>query len=225
VACCKDLRVACKTPFSGLCCKKVEDFCYNDKPSAAVAAWTSYRLHHSDCSEYSGVPYQYTPLEDMQDQHHHQQHQQQQQQQQPTEAELLKTALLQLEQQAAAEAAARPGDSTMAASLGRVLTPQVFIAAAFGFMCVAIVSILAALGRRHETHLASDSDDSDDEQEQRQVTTGGAAAANLSNCLPDNSCCSPTGPSHLASVLPLGKRSSLPGLREPLLPQHGTTTR
>eukprot|EP00775_Hariotina_reticulata_P007876 gene7876-8072_t len=217
VACCTDLRVACKTSFSGLCCKKVEDFCYDDKPSAAVAAWAAYRLHHSDCSEYPGVPYLYTPPEDLQHQRH-----EQQPQQQPTEAELLKTALLNLQQQAAAEAAARSDGSGLTASLSRVLTPQVFIAAAFGFMCVVIVAIVASLGRRTETHLVSDSDDSDGEQEQ-QEGTGGSTPANLSQCLPDSSCCGTAGTSRLTSVVSVGHRTSLPGLREPLLPQHGIT--
>jgi hypothetical protein len=66
VACCKSLRVACKTPFSGISCRQVESFCSDDKLLPVLAAWTHHVLHHSDCSSYQGVPFDYASLQDLQ---------------------------------------------------------------------------------------------------------------------------------------------------------------
>jgi hypothetical protein len=58
--------VACKTPFSGVHCKKVEAFCSDDKPTPILAAWSQHVLHHSDCSNYNGLPFQFVKLQDLQ---------------------------------------------------------------------------------------------------------------------------------------------------------------
>lgn len=66
VTCCRDLRVACKTPFSGVHCKRVEEFCSDDKPTPILAAWSQHVLHHSDCNNYNGLPFQFVRLQDLQ---------------------------------------------------------------------------------------------------------------------------------------------------------------
>jgi hypothetical protein len=62
VACCRDLRVACKTPYSGLHCSNVEAFCADDTHTPLLAAWSQLALLNADCSSYSGIPYQLTPF-------------------------------------------------------------------------------------------------------------------------------------------------------------------
>jgi hypothetical protein len=46
-------------------CKKVEAFCSDDKPTPILAAWSQHVLHHSDCSNYNGLPFQYVRLQDL----------------------------------------------------------------------------------------------------------------------------------------------------------------
>jgi hypothetical protein len=62
VACCRDLRVACKTPYSGLHCSNVESFCADDTHTPLMAAWSQLALLNADCSSYSGMPYQLKPF-------------------------------------------------------------------------------------------------------------------------------------------------------------------
>jgi hypothetical protein len=66
VACCRSLRVACKTPFSGVQCPELEAFCSDDKPTPVLAAWSYHILHHSDCTSYTEVPYELVSLQELQ---------------------------------------------------------------------------------------------------------------------------------------------------------------
>lgn len=58
--------MACKSPFSGVQCPEVETFCSDDKPTAVLAAWSQHILHHSDCSTYTGVAYEFVSLQELQ---------------------------------------------------------------------------------------------------------------------------------------------------------------
>jgi hypothetical protein len=63
-ACCRDLRAACRTPFSGLACPQVEAFCADDAPSARLLAWTQHKLRRQEaaCAAYAGTPYAFVSL-------------------------------------------------------------------------------------------------------------------------------------------------------------------
>lgn len=57
--------MACKTPFSGIHCRKVEAFCADDKHKPVLAAWTQHALQQADCSGYSHTPYQLTTMQEL----------------------------------------------------------------------------------------------------------------------------------------------------------------
>lgn len=202
VACCRDLRVACKTPFSGLCCKKVAAFCSDDQAAPEVAAWAGHALHHSDCSAYSGVPFLFTPLEAMLAEPAAQAalSKQHAEQQQAAEAQLLKAALVHMEQQAAA-AAAGSRRSGLAGST------QLLIGAAAGALCVAIAAALLTMRRGESAEdILAECDD--------------VVGANLDACQPDGACCS--GPAPLSRVVSVASLGSANSVREPLLPQSAS---
>ncbi|GBF93752.1 hypothetical protein Rsub_06084 [Raphidocelis subcapitata] len=66
-ACCRDLRAACRTPFTGLDCSDVEAFCGDDAPSSTpLRRWTQHKLHHAaECAAYAGTPYNFVSFEAM----------------------------------------------------------------------------------------------------------------------------------------------------------------
>lgn len=146
VACCRDLRVACKTPYSGLACKQVEAFCSDDAATPALASWARHVLHHSDCRAYTGLPYQFASLAAMQAATSPATPQLLKHaaatiaQQQPSEeAALLKQALLDMQAQLPAAA---DGDALSSRALLTVLA-----AVAAGAVCVAVVAVAFALRR------------------------------------------------------------------------------
>ncbi|WIA41558.1 hypothetical protein OEZ86_008924 [Tetradesmus obliquus] len=223
VACCRDLRVACRTPFSGLCCKKVADFCSDDKSNPMIAAWASHALHRADCSAYQGVPYQFTPLEQMTAATSAPKQQQKQQQlvdSKPSEAELLHQALNIQQQQAAAAAAAPAGSSFGATFLAAV---------AAGAVCVAVVAVLFSL-RREEQHDLDDEDDEDDNMSYNNNSNNTQRSLNfttLDACPPGGLCCEGSAASQSAAdlaglphVVSVSTLSSSGSVREPLLPQN-----
>lgn len=48
--CCRDLKIHCKRPFSGLDCKAVESVCSNDEASTAVKSWVQHANWHAKCT-------------------------------------------------------------------------------------------------------------------------------------------------------------------------------
>jgi hypothetical protein len=62
VACCRDLKAACKAPFAALSCKTVEAYCRDDQQQAAVAHWVGHALRGADCMAYHGAAFNYMPL-------------------------------------------------------------------------------------------------------------------------------------------------------------------
>lgn len=149
MACCRDLRVACKTPYSGLDCRKVEAFCSDDASTPVLSAWTAHVLHHSECASYRGVPYQFVSLQQLRAAAAAPpttQPQQQQQQQPSDEAALLKLALLKME--ATLPAGGDGNDDSGSNQQRRAIIALSAIAA--GAVCVAVVAVVFAM-RREES--------------------------------------------------------------------------
>eukprot|EP00879_Flechtneria_rotunda_P002375 GHRR01002570.1.p1 GENE.GHRR01002570.1~~GHRR01002570.1.p1 ORF type:complete len:483 (+),score=159.54 GHRR01002570.1:316-1764(+) len=214
VACCRDLKVACKTPFSGLACKQVSEFCEDDKPAPVLAAWSSHMLRHADCSSYTGIPYKIVPLEKMQAAV-------QQQNTESASPDLLMQALNSLKQQPTSSNAAAWHPGGFAASGAMI----VIVA---GAMCMAVVAVLFAM--RTETHSVIESDtdsDTGDDNDYSNVTNpatgpvgsvgllspvGSAPYSGVSSSLP---CALMPMP----SIMSEGRVSAGGSIQEPLLPQ------
>lgn len=146
VACCRDLRVACKTPFSGVHCQQVEAFCSNDQPAPVLAAWTKHMLLRSDCSAYSGMPYLYMSLQQMQaaaQESAAAAARQQAEQPAVAEALLLREMLHSMAQEVPAGAAVSNAVSTL--QQRHLIITLAAIAA--GALCVAVVAVMFALRR------------------------------------------------------------------------------
>lgn len=223
VGCCRDLRVACKTPFSGLCCKKVAAFCSDDQPIPMLAAWTAHNLHHADCSSYAGVPFKFVPYKDMQAAAAAKA---MKLQEDTAEEQLLKQALNSMGAQQAVPAGA---------GAGRVygIDPRTWVAVSAGAVCVAIVAVLFAMARHTEDHSNTLESDFLEADEEYFNETNLNSNVNLNDCPTAGkgmSCecegvLSGAENGHLARVVSVSTLSTgSGGVREPLLHSQSSNT-
>lgn len=192
--------MACKTPFSGVCCKKVAAFCSDDKPIPILAAWTAHNLHHADCSKYEGAPYNFVPYKDMLAAAAAAAAEQQQKGE-TVEDQLLHQAVAAMETQDSARSV------TNASAIG---TAPTFVILAAGCICVVVVAVFFAMIKMVYTSHAHNT-----EFETEKTETNEDADGNNNVRLSMPGCEHNRGSSG-------GRSSNGGGVQEPLLQSHSS---
>lgn len=168
-----------------------------------LAAWTAHNLHHTDCSNYEGVPFKFVPYKDMLAAAA--------KQQQSTEGTAEENLLQQAVSKMEAEQSAAAAGSTVYGLDARTL-----VVVAAGAVCAAVVAVLFAMMRRSDDYSHTFEDADKDQEDQEVVGHTNNKGYDHDGLLPTVG----SGGRGMSRVVSVSTSGGGGGVREPLLQSH-----